>query len=605
MKFRLSVLAQAVACLAPLAFASLSHAQTALSETVVTANRTPQPISDVLSDVSVVDHETIERSGAVGVADVLGRLPGIEVVRNGGPGTSTSVYLRGAESRFTAVYLDGVRIDSQSTGGVQWEQIPLAQIDRIEVLRGPAAAVYGSDAIGGVIQLFTKKGEPGFHPYVGIGLGNQGTRKIEAGASGTAGNDNAIDYSIGAARQVSTGFNARPVATQNPDKDGWRNTSANARLGYRFNAQHRLDATFLASDLDSQYDSGLRTNDTNFEQLRTYGLTYTGQQNEFWKTVVQATASRSRYETLPSYYLTKTELHNYLFQNEFRFGEHLFTAALERREDNLKNAPIDRDRSQNGIALGYALKHDAHTLQLHVRHDEDSEFGGHNTGSAAYGYAFNANWRASASIGTAFRAPTLYQRFSVYGLGSLQPETSHNVEAALHWTQGASDASVTVYRNKVSNLITFGAAGGCASTLGCYRNTAHAMYEGVTFAGAQKLGGVSLRGSLDFQDPKDEDTGKQLARRAKQHGVIGADTRIANFDVGGEMQTSAHRWDNAANTTRLGGYTQFNLYASTRIARDYSLVARIDNLTDKSYQFANGYATIGRRVYVGVKWAPQ
>ncbi|WPB58554.1 TonB-dependent receptor domain-containing protein [Xylophilus sp. GOD-11R] len=608
MKIRLSRMARVAACLSPLVLHVAAHAQStgsALTDTVVTANRTEQPLSDLLSDVSIVDRETIARSGAVGVADVLARLPGIEVARNGGPGNTTSVFLRGAESRFTAVYLDGVRIDSQSTGGVQWEQIPLAQIDRIEVLRGPAAAVYGSDAIGGVIQLFTRKGEAGFHPYVGIGGGTHGTGRLEAGASGTAGVDNAFDYSLGVAREISNGFNAREVATQNPDKDGYRSTSANARLGFRIDARNRLDATFLANDLESQYDNSRRLNDKSNHTLRTAGLTYTGQWTDFWKATVQATASRSVYETQPSVYRTETELHNYLFQNEFRFGEHLFTAALERREDNLQNTPIDRDRSQNGIALGYALKHGAHTLQLHGRHDDDSEFGGKNTGSAAYGYAINSNWRATASVGTAFRAPTLYQRFSEYGLGSLRPETSRNVEAALHWSQGASSASVTVYRNKVDNLISFGAAGGCGSTFGCYRNTAHAQYEGVTFAGAHKLGAFALRGSLDLQDPKDEDTGRQLARRAKQHAVLGADTRFAGVDVGAEMQASAHRWDNAANTTRLGGYTLFNLYASTRIARDYSLVARIDNLADKFYQTANTYATAGRVLYVGVKWAPQ
>ena len=614
MKFRLSALtlaARALACLSPLALSSFALAQTgpaSLTETVVTANRTQQAVSDLLSDVSVIDRETIERSGAVGVADILARLPGLEIARNGGPGTATSVFIRGAESRFTAVYIDGVRIDSQSTGGATWEQIPLSQIDRIEVLRGPAAAVYGSDAIGGVIQLFTKKGEAGFRPYVGIGAGNHGTRRIEAGLSGTAGEDNRFDYSLGAAREISTGFNARPIPTANPDKDGYRQTSANARLGFRIDARQRIDATLLASDMNSQYDGALRNNDTNFHQLRTAGLTHTGQWTDFWKTTVQATVSRSRYETEPSYYLTKTELHNYLFQNEFRFGEHLFTAALERREDSLQNTPIDRSRSQNALALGYALKHGDHSLQLHARHDDDSEFGNKDTGSAAYGYAFNPQWRATVSVGTAFRAPTLYQRFSVYGTANLQPESSRNVEASLRWAQGSSSASATVYRNKVDNLITFLSGTSCPAAqrqLGCYGNTAHAEYSGVTFAGAQRMAGFALRGSLDLQDPKDEVTGKQLARRSKQHGTLGADTRIADFDVGAEMQASAHRWDNAANTTRLGGYTLFNLYASTRIARDYSLVARVDNIADKNYQLANTYATPGRVVWVGVKWAPQ
>src|SRR5688572_29815436 len=153
------------------ALAQTPTANPALRDTVVTATRVEQRLSDLVADVSVIDRETIERSGAEGVADVLAKVQGIQIARNGGVGNSTSIFLRGAESRFTAVFIDGVRVDSQSTGGAAWESIPLAQIDRIEIVRGPAAAVYGSDAIGGVIQLFTRKGEAGIAPYVGLGVG--------------------------------------------------------------------------------------------------------------------------------------------------------------------------------------------------------------------------------------------------------------------------------------------------------------------------------------------------------------------------------------------------------------------------------------------------
>ena len=159
--------------------------------------------------------------------------------------------------------------------------------------------------------------------------------------------------------------------------------------------------------------------------------------------------------------------------------------------------------------------------------------------------------------------------------------------------------------NRVSNLISFGGAGTCASSFGCYANTARAEYKGVTFAGSHRLGDVQLHGSIDLQRPRDLDTGKQLARRAKQHATFGADTRLAGWTVGAEVQASGRRFDTVANTTLLGGYTLVNLYASTRIARDYTLLARIDNLADKDYQLARTYATAGRTVYVGVKWAPQ
>ena len=586
-----------------------------LQDTVVTATRTEQPLADLVADVSIVDRETIEGSGATGLADVLARLPGIEISRNGGVGNASSVFLRGAESRFTAVYIDGVRIDSQSTGGAQWEQIPLSQIDRIEVLRGPAAAVYGSDAIGGVIQLFTRRGEGPARPSVGVGIGNQGTRKIEAGISGAAGQDGAFDYSLGIAREISDGFDAKVSGSHNPDRDGYQSTSGNARLGFRINARHRLDATLLASRMNAGYDNtsysvSRPVDDRSLNRLRTAGLSWAAQWSDVYSTRVSITDSVNRYETTPSLYLTETQLRGYLWQNDFRWGAHRFSAALERREDDLQNAPIQNGRSQDALALGYGFNAGRHTLQLNVRHDSDSEFGGKSTGSATYGYAFAPRWRATASVGTAFRAPTLYHRFSEYGVATLQPETSRNVELGVKWARDASSFSATAYRNNVSNLIDWvnGAGpcpGGTGPFPGCYANVGKARYEGLTLAGSTRVAQVQLRGSLDLQNPKNLDSGKLLARRARQHASFGADTRVAGWTLGGEAQVSGQRYDYVTNKTRLGGYTLLNLYASTRLARDYQILARLDNLADKNYTLANGYATPGRTLYVGVKWAPQ
>ncbi|GAO24629.1 TonB-dependent receptor plug [Alicycliphilus sp. B1] len=270
-----------------------------------------------------------------------------------------------------------------------------------------------------------------------------------------------------------------------------------------------------------------------------------------------------------------------------------------------------RSRAQNALALGCGLRMGAHTVQLNARHDEDSEFGGKTTGSAAYGYAFAPGWRATASAGTAFKAPTLYQRFSMYGDDTLRPETSRNVELGLKWAERCRTASrPRSIRNNVSNLIDWqGNTGTCAGNSGpypgCYANVGRARYEGLTLAGAYGLGGVQLRGSLDLQNPKNLDTGRQLGRRAKQHAVLGADTRLAGWTLGAEAQVSGKRYDNNnANAPQLGGYTLFNLYASTRVARDYLVYARLDNLADKNYELARNYATAGRTFFVGLKWAP-
>lgn len=582
-----------------------------MAETVVTANRIEQPLSDLVADMSIVDRETIETSGAAGLADVLSRLPGIEMVRNGGPGASTSVYLRGAETRFTAVYIDGVRIDSQSTGGASWQNIPLEAIDRVEVLRGPAAAVYGSDAIGGVVQIFTKKGEGKPRPYVGFGLGSRGTMTAQAGLSGGQGG---WDYNLGMSHASSNGFNAKTAAGFNPDADGYRNNSVNARVGYQINPNQRVEATALESYVNSGYDASVSkawplANDRSINKMQTVGLNWQAKWSDIYSTRLQYTQSRDYYETKPQAYQTDTRLHNYLFQNEWKLGAQTLTAALERREDKLVNGDINRTRSQNGLSLGYGLRTGKHSLQLNARHDEDSEFGGKTTGSAAYGYEFMPNWRATASAGTAFRAPTLYQRFSMYGDPSLTPEKGRNLELGLKWGKGSDSFSATVYRNNVSDLITYaGGVGTCAGNNGpyggCYSNVAEARYQGLTLAATKRVGSVNLQGSVDFQDPRDLSTDKTLARRAKRHASLSADTMVAGWKLGAQMQTSARRFDDAANKNLLGGYTLWHLTAQKQLNADWSLVARVNNLTDKRYELARTYATEGRSVYLGIKWMP-
>ena len=573
-----------------------------LPDTVVTATRVAQPLSDVLADVTLIDRPRIEDSGAVTISDLLARQPGLELSRSGGPGTATGVFLRGAETRFTAVYIDGVRVDSQATGGAPWEAISLAQVERIEIVRGPAAAVYGSDAVAGVVQIFTRQGEGPFTPYVGVGAGSRRTGKLEAGFSGANG---ALDYSLGAAREVSRGFDSKPGA--NPDRDGYRQSSASGRLGLQINPAHRIDLTGTHTDMDAQYDGFMPGQDDHgLNRLDTLGASWSAQWSKAWSTRLSVSQSQQRYEMRPDTYRTETTLRNLLLHSEWHQGDHRFTAALERRGDALVNDPIDRSRHQNGVALGYGYTGGPHTLQLNLRHDRDSEFGGQTTGGVAYGYAFAPGWRVTGAVGTAFRVPTLYQRFSEYGQPALQPEKGRNVELGLHWAQGASRFGVTAYRNRVTNLINFGAPGPCAGMFGCYENAGRAVLQGLTLTGAHRLGAVNLSGSLDVQQPKDRQTGQLLARRAQRLLKLAADTRVAagslDWTLGAEWQAVSHRWDDAANTQRLGGYGLVNLYASTRIARQWDLLARIDNLGDKSYQLAGGYATPPRSFFVGLRW---
>lgn len=584
-------------------------AQSSLPTVVVSATRSELPITDVVADVTLVDRGAIDRLGAASVSDVLERLPGMTVNRNGGPASTTGVYVRGAEGRFTAVFVDGVRIDSQSTGGATWNAIPLSQVDHIEVLRGPAAAVYGSDAMAGVVQIFTRHGEKGFFPSLRIGVGSNSTYELNAALRG---GDGVVDYAFGLGTERSDGFNAKPSG--NPDRDGYRNESFSGRLGWKLSEGQKLEATLLDNRQKAGYDGYMPGQDDQARQrLQTVGVNWNSRWSEVWSTRVGVSRGTDRYETSPSTYLTDTTVDSWLLRNELRVGPGQLTVDLERRKDQLENVsttPVDTQRHQNALALGYGLRAGEHTLQLNARRDDDSEFGAHTTGSLAYGYALSRTLQLTGSVGTAFRAPTLFQRFSIYGTPDLKAETARNMEAGLRWQEAASRASVVVYRNRVKDLIDYLAGpGSCVNGVGdfagCYGNTGRATYTGVTLAGGTTLGEVALGASLDLMRPKNAETGKLLARRAETQATLTADTPVGSWRLGAEVQHLGKRYDDEANTKPLAAHTLLNLTASTDIARDWRLLARVDNATDKDYESVLGYATAGRSFYLGLSWSPR
>jgi vitamin B12 transporter len=596
---------------APLPASAQSARPAALDPVIVTASRIAEPLSSVLADVSVIDRSAIERSGVQAVADLLARLPGIEFTRNGGPGSATGVFVRGGESRHTAVYIDGARVDSQTTGGAVWEQIPIEMIDRIEVLRGPAAAVYGSDAVSGVVRLFTRRGSGAAQPTASASYGTYDTLQAQAGVSGSA---DAFDYSLSAAYGRSDGFNARTVPGANPDDDGWRRSSGQARVGWRITPQHQLDASLLASNLESGYDGfSPGADEQNDHTLRSGTLGWEARWSDVSVTRLQFAETRSNYESQPDFYRTETTLRNYTLLHEQRLGAHLLTATLERRDDELVNpatlfAPaLEAERHQNGVALGWRGDFGAHAVQAHVRRDDDSEFGGRNTGSLAWGWRFLPQWRLTASAATSFRAPTLYQRFSEYGNPSLGPEAGTNYELGLRWGSDASEVSLFGWRNTVEDLINFGAPGPCASVFGCFENIGRARLTGVTLAAKTQLAGVNLRGSLDWHDPRNLDTDQVLARRARQLATFGADTTWAGWNFGIEVQAAGERfeYDFSGNAVRMGGYGLLNLIVGRTLMPGLVVEGRIDNAGDKDYELASGYATAGRTVQVSMRWAMQ
>jgi len=590
-----------------------------LDPVVVTASRSPQLLSQVLADMTVLTRADIERQAIGGLADLLRSQACFELVRNGGPGANTSLFVRGADTRHTTVLIDGVRVDSQASSGASWNAIPLAQIERIEIVRGAASAIYGSDAIGGVVQIFTRKGDGKPQVELGAGIGNRGLAKLDASVTGLNGS---IDYAFSVATERSDGFNTRPVLNDPayaPDQDGYRNRNLSLRVGAQLNAEHRVELSGLNSHVNAQYDASAKpkTDDRTLSDTRALRGAWSAQWSKAFSTEASIGESMERYETRPSPYLTETRIRSYALQGSYQLDpSNRFTGLLERREDKLENTglsisptPGSADRHQDAVGAGWLWSAGALSLQLHARHDQDSEFGGASTGTLAGGYQLAPAWRVQASYGTAFRAPSLYQRFSDYGTGKLDPEKGRNAELGLHYGAGLNEFSITAYRNLVDNLIIFGAAGPCKSEFGCYQNVSRGRLQGLSLRGGTTLAALRLTGSLDLQAPKDvtEGTanyGKLLARRAKTHASLRAETDLASWSLGAQVLASGKRTDNLATGYKLGGYATVDFDAQYAISPALRLQLKLDNAFDRDYQSARGYASAPRQVFVGLRYTP-
>lgn len=608
----------AALALATCTCAAQAQALNKLDTVVTTATRSPQRLADVLVDLTVITRADIERQAVSSVADLLRNSGCAELVRNGGPAANTSLFLRGADSRHTLVLVDGVPVDSQATGGASWNAIPLAQIERIEVLKGPASAIYGSAAVAGVVQIFTRKGTGAPSLDLGLAAGNLGTQKADASIAGLSG---VIDYAASLSAERSTGFDAKlPSAfSPNPDRDGYRKQSASLRLGAALNSLHRVDLTALRSHVNAQYDgSPAPIDDHAIQDTDAARLALSSQWAPALNTQLSYGESRDRYETRPSPYLTITHIRNLALTGSWLAASgHQLNVVAEHTQDRLENAslanPSGQDtRSLNGLGLGYLFSRGPLNLQAQARHDQDSQFGHVNTGTLLAGYQFAPGWRVVGSAGNAFRAPTLYQRGSIYGpdlsrpgVQPLDAERGHNLEVGLKFDDGNTSASATAYRNRVGHLIIFGAAGSCDSSYGCYQNVSRALLQGLSLAAQTQAGPVRLLATLDLQAPKDAATGLRLARRARQLATVRAETDLGGWQLGAGVQAQGSRFDDAANKVPLGAYALLNLDAAYKLTPELRLQLNLANVTDHAYQTAAGYASEPRTVLLGLRYTPK
>lgn len=583
-----------------------------LEPVFVTAARLPQPVSAVLSDIRIIDEEQIRNAGAATLTELLQSHGGAEISANGGPGQVSGVFLRGSNANHVVLLIDGVRVNSATTGTNAFENLPLQQIERIEILRGPASSLYGADAIGGVIQVFTRREE---RTQARLAAGRWGTREGSLGLGREIG---ATRLSLQAGYRESDSFSATnagidppgtpPAFSQhNPDDDAYRNRNFGLAVSHDWAEEQSLALRALHSDGRTEFDSGPASDDVNRQRLSMFALESRNRLASRWRSTLRLARGRddiATHGTFPGRFASDQD--QATWQNDITALGGQFAAGLEWRREEVESstAYTQTERIVRSVFGGYAAEWKPHLLQLSLRRDDNSQFGGHTTGNLAYGYRLTPAWRLSASMGSAFKAPSFNDlyfplSFGFSGNPDLEPERSRSAEIAARFDAGGVHAGLTLFHTRIRDLIAVD------PTFSTVINVNRARIRGATLNGSVSRDAWSLRGELTHQDPVDAETGRQLLRRARRHAGAGIVFEPGPWGAGIELVASSERYGTAANTpgSRLGGYAFVNLHAGYDLTPEWRVSARLNNAGDKHYELVQGYNTPRRNLFVALDYA--
>ena len=587
---------------------------------VVTGSREPLPVERLAADVAVIDADTLRFTTADSLADLLRREAGMQVSRNGGPGQSSGLFIRGTASQQSVVLVDGVRIGSATLGYAAVETLGLAQLERVEVLRGPGSSLYGADAVGGVVNLITRRGsgeaQAQAQTQARLAVGGHGSREASLGVRGAAG---AVDYSLSLWDERSDGVSAlRPgdrFGNYNPDRDGFRLDSLQAAVGVRPATGHRIGVQWLRTKLNSQYDASeflppsyaqnasadFRTRVTttvsalDWRGALAQGLSGSARLSSSEDDALSGGSQLDRFRTL------REQAEAQLVWRSADLGQ--WVAALESKQEQAQSTSYVSSvkRRNQALVLEWTGSARALSWQSDLRRDDSSDFGAVTTGRLGASLKLMPGLRLRALAGTTFRAPSFNDLYYPgYGVSSLRPERGQSMEMGLDWSADSASASATVYRNRVRDLVGYESnparcpAGG-AYSFGCAGNTGRAQLQGATLSAAQRLGAWALKTQLDFLEARDRDTGQRLARRAAHQATLGADWSAGDWRAGASLLRVGERPDGGK---RLAAETTLDLVASWRMAPGWWLQAKLINASDERLEPARDYQGLGRQAWL-------
>ncbi|MCE8014543.1 TonB-dependent receptor [Halomonas sp. MCCC 1A17488] len=566
----------------------------ALNPLVVTATLAPRTADESLSSVTVLDEATLRRQDPTSVTDLLRGQPGVDVNDRGSFGKASSIYLRGTGSESTVLMIDGIRLRSATAGGAAWHYLDPRMFQRAEIVRGPRGSLYGADAVGGVVQLFTHEAqEGGPHPRISAGGGSFDTQRYSAGLSGSSGGTR---YSFAGSRFTTDGT---PLRRDGEDK-GYDNTSALARLAHTFDGGGEVGMLALRARGGNAFVDG----ESDFVQ-QVAGIYGELPVTERWTSRLTLSEARDELDTFntdfPSLIETRTQTARW--QNTLSFGMHELIAGVEHSEDKVSGttdfAVSSRDNS--AVFTQGLLDFSPFAVQAGLRYDDNEAYGDEVTGSLALGYDLDDAHTLRASYGTAFRAPTfndLYWPNS--GNPELNPETSETIEVGVRGQYRQWFWDLAAYRTELDDMIAWAPT---PSGLWAPQNIAEARIRGVELSSGVELGDWTLATALTWTDPENRsgaDAGNRIQRRASQSARFDVDRELGDWSLGGSWILQGDRYDDAANQDRIGGFGLVNLRAGWEFAPLWSARLTLENALDKEYETARDYPNAGRAAFVSV-----
>ena len=587
---------------------SLAQAQTSRGtgpeEIIVAANRVEQSIGTVLAATTVIDKDSIRRSSAQNLAELLAGVPGMQFSPAGGLGAQTSLFLRGTESDHTLILVDGVQMTTSTGPAGRLEFIPLDQIERVEIVRGPRSSVYGSEAIGGVLNIITKPqvGED-FNGSLKMMAGTQNSSDANLGLQGRVGN---TALSLNASRQQTDGidFSERGSA----DDDGYENDSYSLSLAHQFGERFSLSSSYSSFDARSDYDDGVVNTDS-----QQFSMTLKAALSDNWDSSLIMERFEEDNADAGSFGLTNSASENrrLSWQNNYSFDAgNLLSFGVDRQEQELRYATFgalqtDTSRDNDGVYGMYIHEGAALDFTLSLRNDDNERFGNHSTGSVAIGRDLTDSVRAWVSYGTAFKAPNLidlyvdFPAFFFFANPDLNPETAESIELGLQASALGASWQLNIFRNDIDDLIATDAS------FTSLANIQQARIDGLEATVSTTLSGWGLDAAFTLLDHENRSTGVGLLRRPEQTLSINLARDFGVLDLTLNLLAQGEHLDIdpvSFGNSKVGGFGVLNVIAGYQLSEDFELRLRIGNLLDKDYQVVDGFNTQDRTAQLSLNY---